>query len=594
MKGTLEIKEMKESKAAAATANKKSVDQPSQVSGSVAVLEAMIAENVETIFGYPGGAIMPIYDALYDYKEKLQHILVRHEQGAIHAAQGYARVSGRTGVVFATSGPGATNLVTGLADAMIDSTPLVCITGQVFAHLLGTDAFQETDVINITTPVTKWNYQVTDATEIPNVLAKAFYIANSGRPGPVLIDITKNAQLQLFDYAGYEKCAHIRSYRPRPIVRKEYIVEAAKLINEAERPFVIFGQGVILGKAEKEFKKFIEKAGIPAAWTIMGMSAIPTDHPLAVGMLGMHGNYGPNVLTNECDVLIAVGMRFDDRVTGRLDKYAKQAKIIHLDIDPSEIDKNVKTTVPVWGDCKETLPILTELVSTKLYPQWLQKFKDYQKEEEEKVIKEELDPSTEILTMGEVIKLLNKLTGGEAIIVTDVGQHQMVACRYAKYNRSKSNVTSGGLGTMGYALPAAIGAAYGDPSRPTVAIIGDGGFQMTLQELGTIMQFRPNVKIMILNNQFLGMVRQWQQLFHEKRYSFVDITSPDFIQVAKGFGIPGQKVSERDKLETAIKTMLDHNGSYLLEIMVGKENNVFPMVPQGRGVAEIILSKEQL
>ncbi|HMC86007.1 MAG TPA: biosynthetic-type acetolactate synthase large subunit, partial [Chitinophagaceae bacterium] len=512
----------------------------------------------------------------------------------IHAAQGYARVSGKTGVVFATSGPGATNLVTGLADAMIDSTPVVCITGQVFAHLLGTDAFQETDVINITTPITKWNYQVTDATEIPEVLAKAFYIAGSGRPGPVLIDITKNAQLQKFDYAGYKKCEYIRSYRPSPIVRKEYVEQAAKLINEAKKPFVIFGQGVILGRAEKEFVAFIEKAGIPAAWTIMGMSAIATNHPLGVGMLGMHGNYGPNVLTNECDVLIAIGMRFDDRVTGRLDKYAKQAKVIHLDIDPSEIDKNVKTTVPVWGDCKETLPILTKLVDQKVYPQWLQLFKDYQEKEDSKVIKEELNPTTDTLTMGEVIKELNTLTKGNAIIVTDVGQHQMVACRYAKFNQSKSNITSGGLGTMGFALPAAIGAAFGDTTRPTVAIIGDGGFQMTLQELGTIMQFKPHVKIIILNNQFLGMVRQWQQLFHEKRYSFVDITSPDFVQVAKGFGIPGKSISKREDIVKTLKEMLDHDGSFLLEIMVGKENNVFPMVPQGRGVAEIILSKEEL
>jgi acetolactate synthase-1/2/3 large subunit len=563
-------------------------------SGSVAVMEALLAENVETIFGYPGGAIMPIYDALYDYHEKIKHILVRHEQGAIHAAQGYARVSGKCGVVFATSGPGATNLVTGLADAMIDSTPVVCITGQVFAHLLGTDAFQETDVINITTPITKWNYQVTDATEIPAVLAKAFYIAKSGRPGPVVIDITKNAQLQKFDYKGYEKCEHIRSYRPKPIVRKKYIEEAAKLINEAERPFVIFGQGVILGNAEKEFKKFIEKAGIPAAWTILGMSAIPTDHPLGVGMLGMHGNYGPNLLTNECDVLIAVGMRFDDRVTGRLDKYAKQAKIVHLDIDPSEIDKNVKATVPVWGDCKETLPLLTELVEQKVYPQWLQQFRDCMQKEEDKVIKDELNPTVDILTMGEVIKDLNELTKGDAIIVTDVGQHQMVTCRYAKYNQSKSNITSGGLGTMGYALPAAIGAAYGDPARPTVAIIGDGGFQMTLQELGTIMQFKPNVNIIILNNKFLGMVRQWQELFHQNRYSFVDIQSPDFVQVAKGFGIPGQSVSKRENLKGALREMLNHDGSYLLEIMVGKENNVFPMVPQGRGVAEIVLCKEEI
>jgi acetolactate synthase-1/2/3 large subunit len=564
------------------------------ISGSVAVLEAFIAESVETIFGYPGGAIMPIYDALYDYKDKLNHILVRHEQGAIHAAQGFARTSGKVGVVFATSGPGATNLVTGLADAMIDSTPVVCITGQVFAHLLGTDAFQETDVINITTPITKWNYQVTDATEIPAVLAKAFYIARSGRPGPVVIDITKNAQLQLFEYSGYKKCEHIRSYRPKPIVRKEYIEEAAKLINEAERPFVIFGQGVLLGNAETEFIKFIEKSGIPAAWTIMGMSAIPTDHPLAMGMLGMHGNYGPNVLTNECDVLIAIGMRFDDRVTGRLDKYAKQAKVIHLDIDPAEIDKNVKATVAVWGDCKETLPLLTQLVHQKVYPQWLKQFKDFQDKEDEKVIREELNPSSDILTMGEVIKELNTLTKGDAILVTDVGQHQMVTCRYAKFNQSKSNITSGGLGTMGYALPAAIGTAYGDPGRPTVAIIGDGGFQMTLQELGTIMQFKIPVKIIILNNNFLGMVRQWQQLFHEKRYSFVDITSPDFVQVAKGFGISGKSISKREDLQATLKEMLDHNGSFLLEVMVGKENNVFPMVPQGRGVAEIVLCREEL
>jgi acetolactate synthase-1/2/3 large subunit len=557
-------------------------------------MEAFLEEGVEVVFGYPGGAIMPIYDALYDYMNRLEHILVRHEQGAIHAAQGFARASGKTGVVFATSGPGATNLVTGLADAMIDSTPLVCITGQVFAHLLGTDAFQETDVINITTPVTKWNYQVTDANEIPSVLAKAFYIAKSGRPGPVLIDITKNAQLQSFSYEGYKKCDHIRSYRPKPIVRKEYIEEAASIINEAKKPFVIFGQGVILGKAEKEFQKFIEKGGLPAAWTIMGMSAIPTDHPLAVGMLGMHGNYGPNVLTNECDVLIAVGMRFDDRVTGRLDKYAKQAKVIHLDIDPAEIDKNVKATVPVWGDCKETLPLLTELIEEKVHIEWLEKFKEYRQKENEKVIHEELNPSTEIMTMGEVIKVLNELTDNDAIIVTDVGQHQMVACRYAQFKQSKSNITSGGLGTMGFALPAAIGAKYGAPDRTVVAIIGDGGFQMTIQELGTIMQFKPNVKLLILNNEFLGMVRQWQQLFHDRRYSFVNITSPDFVQVAKGYGIDGRTISKREDLKMALKEMIEHDGSYLLEVKVGKENNVFPMVPQGRGVAEIVLSKDEV
>ena len=560
------------------------------LTGSQAVLEAFIAEGVDTIFGYPGGAIMPIYDALYDYHEQLTHILVRHEQGGIHAGQGYARASGKVGVVFATSGPGATNLVTGLADAMIDSTPLVCVTGQVFAHLLGTDAFQETDVINITTPVTKWNYQVTDATEIPSVLAKAFYIARTGRPGPVLIDITKNAQLQKIEYTGYTVCNHIRSYRPKPIIRKEFIEKAATLINQAKKPFVIFGQGVILGKAEKEFKAFIEKTGIPAAWTILGLSALETDHPLNVGMLGMHGNYGPNVLTNECDVLIAIGMRFDDRVTGRLDKYAKQAQVIHLDIDPSEIDKNVKSTVPVWGDCKETLPLLTHLVEAKKHTEWLGKFNELTQKEIDVVINDELNPVTDEMTMGEVIKTLNELTGGNAIIVTDVGQHQMVACRYAKFNETKSNITSGGLGTMGFALPAAIGAKFGAPDRTVVAIIGDGGVQMTIQELGTIMQCEINVKILILNNQFLGMVRQWQQLFHDKRYSFVDIASPDYVTVAKGYQIEGNKVSNRANLKNALETMLKHNGAYLLEVMVGKENNVFPMVPQGCSVSEIRLS----
>ncbi|BDQ12501.1 acetolactate synthase [Sediminibacterium sp. TEGAF015] len=560
-----------------------------ELSGSQAVLEACIVEGVDTIFGYPGGAIMPIYDALYDYHDKLKHILVRHEQGGIHAGQGYARSSGKVGVVFATSGPGATNLVTGLADAMIDSTPLVCITGQVFAHLLGTDAFQETDVVNITTPVTKWNYQITDATEIPHVLAKAFYIARSGRPGPVLIDISKNAQIQKFNYEGYTRCNHIRSYRPKPIVRREYIEAAAKLINEAKKPFVIFGQGVILGKAEKEFKAFIEKSGIPAAWTILGLSALSTDHPQNVGMLGMHGNYGPNVLTNECDVLIAVGMRFDDRVTGRLDKYAKQAQIIHLDIDPAEINKNVKVTVPVWGDCKETLPLLTQLVEAKQHKEWLALFNQYTAEEKEAVMDAELFPKSGEMTMGEVIQQLNELTNGDAIIVTDVGQHQMVACRYAKFNTSKSNITSGGLGTMGFALPAAIGAKFGALERTVVAIIGDGGFQMTLQELGTIMQTGLNVKILILNNRFLGMVRQWQELFNDKRYSFVDIQSPDYVQLAKAYGIDGSSVSDRNDLRAALSTMLHSEGSYLLEVMVGKENNVFPMVPQGCSVSEIRL-----
>lgn len=559
------------------------------ISGSKAVLEALVAEGVETIFGYPGGAIMPIYDALYDYHDQLKHILVRHEQGGIHAAQGFARSSGKVGVVFATSGPGATNLVTGLADAMIDSTPVVAITGQVYAHLLGTDAFQETDVINITSPVTKWNYQVTDAAEIPAVMAKAFYIARSGRPGPVLIDITKNAQLQLFAYAGYEKCNHIRSYRPKPIIRKEYITEAANLINAAKKPFVIFGQGVILGKAEKEFANFIEKGGLPAAWTILGLSALPTDHPLNMGMLGMHGNYGPNVLTNDCDVLIAIGMRFDDRVTGRLDKYAKQAKVIHLDIDPSEIDKNVKATVGVWGDCKETLPLLTQLIESKNRTAWVQRFKDHDAEENKEVIFSELHPDTPVMTMGEVIRNLNEISGGDAIIVTDVGQHQMVTCRYAQFNQSNSNITSGGLGTMGFALPAAIGAKFGAPERTVVAVIGDGGVQMTLQELGTILQTEVNVKILILNNHFLGMVRQWQQLFHDKRYSFVDIASPDYVKLAEAYGIAGASIDSRDQLNKALQTMYYHPGSYLLEVHVGKENNVFPMVPQGCSVSEIRL-----
>lgn len=581
--------------ATATQESKTNTDTPTiSISGSEIVIKALLAEQVDTIFGYPGGAIMPIYDALYDYTDQLEHILVRHEQGGIHAAQGFARASGKTGVVFATSGPGATNLVTGLADAMIDSTPVVCITGQVFAHLLGTDAFQETDVINITTPVTKWNYQVTDASEIAETLAKAFYIAGSGRPGPVLIDITKNAQLQLTEYNGYRPCSHIRSYRPKPIVRKEYIDKAALLINEAKQPLILFGQGVILGKAEKEFKAFVEKSGIPAAWTIMGLSALPTDHPLNVGMLGMHGNYGPNVLTNECDVLIAVGMRFDDRVTGRLDKYARQAKVIHLDIDPAEIDKNVKATVPVWGDCKETLPLLTAAIESGVYPSWLQRFKDYEAREISKVIEPEMNPTGDTLSMAEVIDLLNKHTNNDAIIVTDVGQHQMVACRYAGFKQSKSNITSGGLGTMGFGLPAAIGAHYGAPHRTVVAIIGDGGFQMTLQELGTIMQFGAPVKILILNNQFLGMVRQWQQLFHENRYSFVNITSPDYVTVAKGYGIEGNRVDKREELANAIATMINHDGAYLLEVMVGKENNVFPMVPQGRGVSEIILCPEDL
>ncbi len=566
----------------------------SNLTGSQAVMDALIQEGITTLFGYPGGAIMPIYDALYDCKSKVKHILVRHEQGAIHAAQGLARVTGKTGVVFATSGPGATNLVTGLADAMIDSTPLVCITGQVFAHLLGTDAFQETDIINITTPITKWNYQVTDATEIPSILAKAFYIAKSGRPGPVLIDITKNAQLQAFEYRGYTPCTYIRSYKPKPTIRLEAIEQAAQLINQAQKPLVIFGQGVLLGKAETEFQSFIEKLGAPVAWTIMGMGGIPTEHNLAVGMLGMHGNYAPNYLTNACDILIAVGMRFDDRVTGRLDKYAKQAKIIHLDIDPAEIDKNVPTTVAVWGDCKATLPLLTEAIEQRNFTTWLEEFEVRKAKEYDMLIHKELFPADGGITMGEVIQMLNELTKGEAVLVSDVGQHQMVTCRYANYTKTRSNITSGGLGTMGFALPAAIGASYGEPDRTVIAIMGDGGAQMNIQELGTIMQFQTKVKIIILNNQFLGMVRQWQELFHQKRYSFTDIKSPDFVQVARGYGITGKSIQDRKELRKSLEEMLASPAAYLLEIGVVHEDNVFPMVPQGKGVSEIVLSKEAL
>lgn len=565
-------------------------DQPGRdISGSQAVIESIIAEGLSTVFGYPGGAIMPVYDALVDYTDQLHHILARHEQGAIHAAQGFARTSGKVGVAIATSGPGATNLITGLVDAMLDSTPLVCITGQVYAHLLGTDAFQETDVINISTPATKWNYQVTEAQDIPGVLAKAFFIAASGRPGPVLVDITKNAQIDKFNFKGYKKCKHIRSYLPKPFIRESYIEQAAALINQAKKPFVIFGQGVILGRAENEFKEFIEKGNLPAAWTLLGLSALPTDHPLNVGMLGMHGNYSPNVLTNECDVLIAVGMRFDDRVTGRLDKYAKQAKIIHLDIDPAEVDKNVHTTVPVWGDCKATLPMLTKLLEKGNHQEWIQKFKDGNKMEYDEVIHKELNPTEGSITMGEVMKLLNEHTGGDAVIVTDVGQHQMVASRYAKFTKSRSMITSGGAGTMGFGLPAAIGAKLGAMERTVIAVVGDGGLQMTIQEFGTIMHFDINVKIVLLNNSFLGMVRQWQELFLQKRYSCVDIQNPDFVKIADAYGIAGKKVSEREDLSNAVSEMLRHPRAFFLEVAVGKEDNVFPMVPQGCSVAEIRL-----
>lgn len=558
------------------------------ISGAEAVVKCLLAEGVDLMFGYPGGAIMPVYDALYDYQDKLNHVLTRHEQGAIHSAQGYARSSGKVGVCIATSGPGATNLITGIADAQIDSTPLVCITGQVHSHLLGTDAFQETDVVGISMPVTKWNCQVTKAEDIPAALAKAFYIARSGRPGPVLVDITKDAQFGEFEF-HYEKCNQVRSYVAKPKLDLASVKAAADLINQAKKPFVLFGQGVILAEAEEEFKAFIEKAGLPSAWTIMGLSALATNHPLNIGMLGMHGNYAPNVLTNECDVLIAVGMRFDDRVTGNLEKYAKQAKVVHLEIDPAEIDKNVKSTVAVLGDCKESLTELTKLIDKKTHINWLNKFYELREIEKTKVIDAETNPTDGELTMGEVISRINEVTKGEAIVVTDVGQHQMIACRYAAFNQTKSMITSGGLGTMGFCLPAAIGAKFGAPNRQVIGVIGDGGFQMTIQELGTIFQTKIDVKLLILNNEFLGMVRQWQDLFFDKRYSSTEMVNPDFQTIAKGYGLATNKVDKRSLLDDAIKGMLNHKGSYLLEVMVGKENNVFPMVPTGASVSEIRL-----
>ena len=559
-----------------------------KISGAEAVIRSLIEENVDLIYGYPGGAIMPIYDELYKFQEKINHVLTRHEQGATHAAQGFSRVSGKVGVVMATSGPGATNLVTGIADAQIDSTPMVCITGQVASHLLGSDAFQETDIIGISTPVTKWNCQVTKAKDIPKILAKAFYIAKSGRPGPVLIDITKDAQFELMDYK-YEKCHSVRSYKPVPDYSIEQIKNASKLINEAKKPFIVFGQGVILGDAENEFKDLIEKTGIPSAWTILGLSALPTDHYLNVGMVGMHGNYGPNVLTNECDLLIAIGMRFDDRVTGNLESYAKQAKIIHMEIDPAEIDKNVESDVAVLGNIKDTIPLLSSMVNKNSHKEWLEKFNNFYDIEFKKVINDEINPTKEGLTMAEVIKEINNSTKGDAIIVTDVGQHQMVTCRYAKFNKSKSNVTSGGLGTMGFALPAALGAKMGAPEREVVAVIGDGGYQMTIQELGTIFQTGSAVKIVVLNNNFLGMVRQWQEMFFDKRYASTELVNPDFVTIAKGYYIEAEKVSERKNLKNAVSKMIKSKKPYFLEVTIEKENNVFPMIPTGASVSEIRL-----
>jgi len=559
------------------------------VSGAEAVIRSLLAENATLGYGYPGGAIMPVYDEIYKYQDQFTHILTRHEQGAIHAAQGFSRVTGKTGVVFATSGPGATNLVTGIADAQIDSTPLVCITGQVASPLLGTDAFQETDIIGISTPITKWNYQVTKAEEIPSIIAKAFYIANSGRPGPVLIDITKDAQMGSLDFS-YEKCKGIRSYVPKPEMKISQVKAAAELINNAKKPFIVMGQGVIIGEAEKELKAFIEKSGIPTASTALGLSGLETSHPLHVGMVGMHGHYAPNIKTNDCDVFIAIGMRFDDRVTGDLSRYAKQAKVIHFEIDPAEVDKNVKADVAVLGDVKETLTALLPLIDKTLHTKWYQEFKDLYAIEYDKVIKPQLEPTKEGLTMGEVLEGINKETNGDAVIVSDVGQHQMFACRYAKFINTRSQVTSGGLGTMGFALPAAIGAKMGAPDREVIAIIGDGGYQMNIQELGTIFQTKTPVKIVVLNNSFLGMVRQWQEMFFDKRYASTEMVNPDFVKIAAGYDIKANRVSKRENLQAAIQEMVASKESYFLEVVIEKEGNVFPMVPTGAAVSECRLS----
>jgi acetolactate synthase I/II/III large subunit len=570
------------------TAIKGKSRQAVRMTGADALVKSLQIEGTKILFGYPGGAIMPVYDALYSVQDELHHVLVRHEQGAVHAAQGYARVTGKVGVAIVTSGPGATNAVTGIADAMIDSTPLVVISGQVGSTLLGTDAFQETDVVGVTQPITKWNYQVKKAEDIPYAIARAFYIARSGRPGPVLIDITKDAQFASFDFL-YEPITYIRSYKPIPEVDPAQIEAATQLINLAKKPLALVGQGVILGNAEKDLLAFLEKSGIPAAWTLLGLSAMPSDHPQNVGMLGMHGNYGPNVKTNEADLIIAIGMRFDDRVTGDLKAYATNAKVIHMEIDDAEINKNVHADVPILGNVKESLPMLTEKISANKHETWLQEFRACDRIEYDRIINEELAPSKPGMTMGEVVHKISNAFNDDAIMVTDVGQHQMMGSRYFRFKQSRSVVTSGGLGTMGFGLPAAMGAKLGAPDRPVCLFVGDGGFQMTIQELGTIFQTKIPVKIVLLNNNFLGMVRQWQELFFDSRYASTELINPDFQTIAKGYHIEALKVTERDDLEGAIQAMVNHEGAFLLEVVVEKEGNVFPMVPAGASVSDIRL-----
>ena len=559
-----------------------------RITGAEALMRSLENMGVKTLFGYPGGSIMPTFDALYGHRDKLNHILVRHEQGAAHAAQGFARVSGEVGVCLVTSGPGATNTITGVADAMIDSTPIVVIAGQTPVLLLGTDAFQEVDLVGVTQPISKWSYQIRRAEDVAWAVARAFYIAKSGRPGPVVLDFTKNAQTEMVDYEPVT-LDFIRSYDPIPDTDRVELQHAADLINAAQKPFVLVGQGVELGNAQKELQAFLEKADIPCGRTLLGLSAIPSAHPLNKGMLGMHGNLGPNVKTNECDVLIAVGMRFDDRVTGNLNTYAKQAKIIHMDIDPSEINKNVKVDVAVLGDCKETLVELTKLVRENKHTEWIESFDEYEQKEYAHVIEKEVYPKEGPLNMGEVVRAVSDATNHEAILVTDVGQNQMMAARYFRYTKNRSIVTSGGLGTMGFGLPAAIGATFGRPDRTVCVFMGDGGLQMNLQELGTIMEQRSPVKMILMNNNYLGNVRQWQAMFFGHRYSFTPMMNPDYMQIASAYGIPSRRVIERSELKEAIREMLAADGPFLLEACVIEEGNVMPMTPPGGTVNEMLL-----